>query len=128
LVPVAIENQIVAGNVEKINSRVKIIAEGANGATNPDADALLAATGVVVIPDLLANAASVISGYFEQVQSNMNYYWNREEVLGKLDVQITSAYLEVGDFARKNKIPMREAAYLMSVERVAQACHERGWV
>jgi glutamate dehydrogenase (NAD(P)+) len=58
----------------------------------------------------------------------MNYYWRRDEVLGKLDVQMTSAYLAVHEFAQKNKLPMRDAAYLIAVERVAQACQERGWV
>jgi glutamate dehydrogenase (NAD(P)+) len=58
----------------------------------------------------------------------MNYYWKKDEVLGKLDVQMTSAYISLSDFSRKHKLPMREAAYVIAVERVAQACRERGWV
>jgi glutamate dehydrogenase (NAD(P)+) len=81
-----------------------------------------------VIPDLLANAGGVTSGYFEQVQGNMNYYWQRDEVLGKLDVQLTSAYIDISNFARKENLTLRDAAYVMAVERVARACQERGWV
>jgi len=128
LVPAALENQIIAENVQSIGQRVRILAEGANGPTTPDADATLNERGVLVIPDLLANAGGFICSYFEEVQGNMNYYWRRDEVLGKLDVQMTSAYLDVREFAKKNKLPMRDAAYLIAVERVARACQERGWV
>jgi glutamate dehydrogenase len=128
LVPAALENQITSENVQNVSQRVRILAEGANGPTTPDADATLNERGVLVIPDLLANAGGFICSYFEEVQGNMNYYWRRDEVLGKLDVQMTSAYLDVHEFAKKNKLPMRDAAYLIAVERVAQACQERGWV
>ncbi len=128
LVPAAIENQITAANVEKISQRVRIIAEGANGPTHPDADRILKERGVLVIPDLLANAGGFVCSYFEQVQSNMNYYWKRDEVLGKVDVQMTGAYRELNDYARSNNLPLRDAAYIISVNRVAQACQDRGWV
>jgi glutamate dehydrogenase len=128
LVPAAIENQITVENVEKIHRRVKIIAEGANGPTNPGADSLLNARGILVIPDILANSGGVTSSYFEQVQSNMNYYWRKDEVLGKLDLQMTGAYIEVSEFAARNQLNLRDAAYLIAVERVARACRERGWV
>jgi glutamate dehydrogenase (NAD(P)+) len=128
LVPAALENQITTENVQSIGQQVRILAEGANGPTTPDADATLNERGVLVIPDLLANAGGFICSYFEEVQGNMNYYWRRDEVLGKLDVQMTSAYLDVREFAKRNKLPMRDAAYLIAVERVAQACQERGWV
>ena len=81
-----------------------------------------------MIPDLLANAGGVTSGYFEQVQRNMNYYWQRDEVLGKLDVQMTTAYIDISNFAKKENLSLRDAAYVMAVERVARACQERGWV
>ena len=81
-----------------------------------------------MIPDLLANAGGVTSGYFEQVQGNMNYYWKRDEVLGKLDVQMTTAYIDISNFAKKEGLSLRDAAYVMAVERVARACQERGWV
>jgi glutamate dehydrogenase len=128
LVPAAIENQITAENVHKISQRVKIIAEGANSSTSPDADRIVNERGVFVIPDLLANAGGVTSSYLEQVQSNMNYYWRAEEVFGKLDVQMTSAYIEVSNFSKKQRLNMRDAAHVIAVERVARACQERGWV
>jgi glutamate dehydrogenase len=128
LVPAAIENQITVENVENIHRRVKIIAEGANGPTNPEADRIINDRGILVIPDILANSGGVASSYFEQVQSNMNYYWRKDEVLGKLDLQMTGAYIEVSEFAAKNRFSLRDAAYLISVERVARACRERGWV
>jgi glutamate dehydrogenase (NAD(P)+) len=128
LVPAAFENQISAGNVNNISPQVKILAEGANGPTTPEADEVIKGRGILVIPDLLANAGGSICDYFEQVQGNMNYYWKKDEVFGKLDVQMTSAYIGLSDFARQNNLPMREAAYMIAVERVAQACRERGWV
>jgi glutamate dehydrogenase (NAD(P)+) len=128
LVPAAIENQITTENVKKIGKRVKILAEGAHGPTNPDADVIINARGILIIPDLLANVGGAVCDYFEQVQGNMNYYWKKEEVFGKLDVHMTSAYISLSDFARKNDLPMREAAYAIAVDRVAQACRERGWV
>jgi glutamate dehydrogenase (NAD(P)+) len=128
LVPAALEYQIRHDNVERISRQVKIIAEGANGPTDPEVDALLAARGVLVIPDILANAGGVIVSYFEQVQSNMNYFWSKDEVLGKLDSQMTSAYIDVSSYARKNQLSLRDTAYILAVDRVARACSERGWI
>jgi glutamate dehydrogenase (NAD(P)+) len=107
---------------------VKIIAEGANGPTTPDSDSILNQRGIRVIPDLLANAGGFICSYFEQVQGNMNYYWRKDEVLGKLDVQMTDAYLAISQYAKNSSLPMRDAAYMIAVNRVARACQERGWV
>lgn len=128
LIPAALENQIRADNVEKMSKKVKLIAEGANGPTTPEADKVIQERGIFVIPDFLANAGGVTCSYFEQVQCNTNYYWERDEVLGKLDVKMTSAYLAVSELARKQKLYMRDAAYVISVSRVAQACKDRGWV
>jgi glutamate dehydrogenase (NAD(P)+) len=128
LIPAAIEHQITADNVKKIGKRVKIIAEGANGPTTPEADKVIHERGIFLIPDFLANAGGVTCSYFEQVQSNMNYYWEKDEVLGKLDLKMTAAYLSVSELARKRKLFMRDAAYVISVSRVAQACKDRGWV
>jgi glutamate dehydrogenase (NAD(P)+) len=114
--------------VSEIKDRVKVIAEGANGPTTPEADQELEKRGIFVIPDFLANAGGVTCSYFEQVQSNMNYFWEKEEVLGKLDVKMTSAFIAVSELARKRKLFMRDAAYVIAVSRVAQACKERGWV
>jgi glutamate dehydrogenase (NAD(P)+) len=128
LVPAAVENQLTSENVEKINPQVKIIAEGADGPTSPLIDPWLAQHGIKVIPDIIANAGGAICSYFEQVQSNMNYYWKRDEVLGKLDIHITSAYIDISDFAHSRNLTSRDAAYMIAVDRVARACQERGWV
>lgn len=128
LIPAALENQVTADNVSRISSRVKIIAEGANGPTTPDADRVLNERNVYIIPDFLANAGGVTCSYFEQVQSNMNYYWEKDEVLSKLDMKMTAAYIEVRELARKRKLHTRDAAYVIAINRVAQACRDRGWV
>jgi glutamate dehydrogenase len=128
LMPAAIENQITRENVNKINRKVKIIVEGANGPTTPEADSVIAERNIFLIPDLLANAGGAICSYFEQVQSNMNYYWEKDEVLSKLDVKMTSAFLAISELARKRKLFARDAAYLIAIGRVAQACKDRGWV
>jgi glutamate dehydrogenase len=128
LVPAAVENQITAENIGKIRPRVKVVAEGANSPITIEADQGLSQRGVVVVPDILANAGGVTCSYFEQVQSNMNYYWEMDEVLGKLDVKMTSAYGAVADFARKMKLSLREAAFAIAVSRVSQACQDRSWV
>ena len=128
LVPAALENQITGESVKKISKQVKIIAEGANGPTTPEADEVIKERGILVIPDFLANAGGVTCSYFEQVQSNQNYFWAKEETLGKLDQKMTTAYLDVSNFAKKNKMYMRDAAYMISVDRVAKACKARGWV
>jgi glutamate dehydrogenase (NAD(P)+) len=128
LIPAALENSITKENVGKISKQVKIIAEGANGPTTPEADKVLEERGVFIIPDFLANAGGVTCSYFEQVQSNMNYYWEKDEVLGKLDVNMTSAFISVNELAKKRSLFMRDAAYVIAVSRVAQACKDRGWV
>jgi glutamate dehydrogenase len=128
LIPAALENQITGDNVGKISKSVKIIAEGANGPTTPEADAKIRERGIWLIPDFLANAGGVTCSYFEQVQSNMNYFWEKDEVLGKLDQKMTSAYYAVSDLARRQKLYMRDAAYAIAIGRVAQACRDRGWV
>jgi glutamate dehydrogenase (NAD(P)+) len=128
LIPAALENQVDGESARRIDTRVRIVAEGANGPTTPEADAVLREHGVFVIPDFLANAGGVTCSYFEQVQSNMNYYWEKDEVLGKLDVKMTAAFHAVRDLAKRREIGMRDAAYLIAVDRVAQACRDRGWV
>ncbi len=128
LIPAALENQINADNVERISKKVKLIAEGANGPTTPVADEVIQKRGIFLIPDFLANAGGVTCSYFEQVQSNMNYYWEKDEVLGKLDVKMTSAYIAVSELARTKKLFTRDAAYAIAIDRVARACRDRGWV
>jgi glutamate dehydrogenase (NAD(P)+) len=128
LIPAAIENQIRGDNAGKIAARVRVVAEGANGPTTPEADEILKQKTIFVIPDFLANAGGVTCSYFEQVQSNMNYYWERDEVLSKLDQKMTSAFHAVHDVSHRQKLIMRDAAYVVAINRVARACRDRGWV
>ncbi|MDD3049557.1 MAG: Glu/Leu/Phe/Val dehydrogenase [Candidatus Cloacimonetes bacterium] len=128
LIPAALENQITGANVQSISKKVRFIAEGANGPTTPEADKVLRERGVFVIPDFLANAGGVTCSYFEQVQCNMNYFWEKDEVLAKLDLKMTSAFHAVSDLAKKKNLYMRDAAYIIAINRVAQACKDRGWV
>ena len=128
LIPAALENQINADNANMIKPTVKLIAEGANGPTTPEADEVIKAKGIWMVPDFLANAGGVTCSYFEQVQCNMNYFWTKEEVLEKLDAKMTTAYHAVSNLARTREVYMRDAAYMISVSRVAEASKMRGWV
>lgn len=128
LMPGALENQINAETVSKIHAKVKIVAEGANGPTTPEADVYLKEHNIFVIPDFLCNAGGVTCSYFEQVQNNMNYYWEKDEVLSKLDTKMTSAFHAVADLADSQSIYMRDAAYMISIDRVATAARMRGLV
>jgi len=128
LLPCALENQVSGENVNRIKKSVKIIAEGANGPTTPEADAYLEKNNIFVIPDFLANAGGVTCSYFEQVQSNMNYFWEKNEVLDRVDIKMTSAFHAVNDLAVKKKLFMRDAAYVIAISRVAQATKDRGWI
>ncbi len=128
LMPAAIENQVTAETIKLVKPSVKIIVEGANGPTTPEADAVIQDRGIFNIPDFLANAGGVTCSYFEQVQCNMNYFWEKQEVLDRLDSKMTAAFIAVSDLARKQKLYMRDAAYVIAVGRVAQACRDRGWV
>jgi glutamate dehydrogenase len=128
LIPAALENEINAESVHRISDRVKIVAEGANGPTSPDADRVLHERGVFLIPDLLCNAGGVTTSYFEQVQSNINYFWERDDVLHRLDTKMTAAFAAVSEVAARQGLFARDAAYVIGVDRVAQACRDRGWV
>jgi len=127
LVPAALENSITINNVASISENVKLIAEGANGPTTPDADKIIKEKAIFMIPDFLANAGGVICSYFEQVQSNTNYYWSKEEVLSKLDARMTDAFISVSNMAKKQNIYARDAAYILAIDRVSRACSSRGW-
>jgi glutamate dehydrogenase len=128
LIPAALENQITGANAPRIHGRVRVVAEAANGPMTSDASRLLEDRGVLVIPDILANAGGVTCSYFEQVQGSSNYYWSSDEVLHKLDSWMTAAFTAVHDRAESEDVPLRDAAYLIAVDRVARACRERGWV
>ncbi|MBW2063768.1 MAG: Glu/Leu/Phe/Val dehydrogenase [Deltaproteobacteria bacterium] len=126
LFPAALENVITEENAGRINCRISC--ELANGPTTPEADEILYDRGVVVLPDFLANAGGVTVSYFEQVQNTYNYYWSLEEVHKRLDEKMKMAFHSVYSASQQEKIPMRAAAYLVAVSRVAEACKLRGWV
>ncbi len=126
LFPAALENVITDINASRVPA--KIVCELANGPTTPEADAILYKKGTFVIPDFLANAGGVTVSYFEQVQNAYNYYWNLDLVYSRLDEKMTKAFQDVYAMHERHKVNMREAAYLVSVSRVAEACKQRGWV
>ena len=124
----AIENQITAENVDKISKQVKIVAEGANGPVTIEADEVFKKRGIFDIPDFLCNAGGVTCSYFEGVQNDMNFYWTKEEVLEKLDTKMTQAFQGVLEMSLKEKVYMRDAAYMVAIDRVVKAMQLRGWV
>ena len=128
LIPAAVEGVITGENVKNISEQVKILAEGANGPTTPEADVVLKERGVFVIPDFLCNAGGVTCSYFEQVQNDMNYYWSEEEVLNKLDDNMAQAFNSVLETALEKNLYMRDAAYWVAIAKVETAMRLRGWV
>jgi glutamate dehydrogenase (NAD(P)+) len=124
LVLAALENQVTAQNAHRV--RARILAEGANGPTSPEADPILQERGVVVIPDILCNAGGVIVSYFEWAQNRAALAWTRDEVNERLRRQILAAAGQVADRAAADGIPPRLAAHAIAVERVAEATRLRG--
>ena len=128
LIPAAVEGVITGDNVRNISKHVKILAEGANGPTMLEADAVLKERGIFVIPDFLCNAGGVTCSYFEQVQNDMNYYWPEEEVLEKLDQKMASAFKAVLEMSLQKDLYMRDAAYWVAIASVERAMRLRGWL
>jgi glutamate dehydrogenase (NAD(P)+) len=128
LIPAALEGQINAETVLNVSDRVRLVAEGANGPTTPEADQVLKSNKVFVIPDFLCNAGGVTVSYFESVQNDMNYYWTQEEVLKRLDTKITQAFNSVVEMAESENVSMRDAAYMVAIARVVKAMELRGWL
>ena len=124
LVPAALENQITMENAPAI--RAKIIAEGANGPTTPDAHRYLHEHGIFVIPDILANAGGVTTSYFEWVQDRHGYFWTEEEVNQRLEQKMVEAFKDVLQTSLKYKTDMRTAAYIVAINRVATVTRQRG--
>ncbi len=125
LVPAACEGQITEDNAAKVRARV--IVEGANGPTTPEADPILLSNGVLVVPDILANAGGVTVSYFEWVQNRIGYYWREREVNERLVEYMTHAFQAVFNTTDKYKTNPRIGAYLLGLERVSQAMHYRGF-
>jgi glutamate dehydrogenase/leucine dehydrogenase len=124
LIPAALETVITLNNADQI--KAKIVAEAANGPTTPHADEVLAKRGIMVLPDILANAGGVATSYFEWVQDLQSFFWSEEEVNSKLEVVMRRAFQQVYENSRKNHVPMRTGAYMLAVGRVADATVVRG--
>jgi glutamate dehydrogenase (NAD(P)+) len=122
--PAALEGQLTRDNAHEI--RARIIVEGANGPVTADADRLLAERGVLIVPDILANAGGVVVSYFEWVQSRAQFYWELEEVEKRLEIYMRRAMELVLAKAKAYDSPLREAAFIVAVERVASAITKRG--
>ncbi len=128
LIPAALEGQINAETVSLIHPRVRIIAEGANGPTTPDADEVIKQRKIFLVPDFLCNAGGVTVSYFESVQNDMNFYWTKDEVLQRLDTKMTHAFHGVLEMSQQENAYMRDAAYMVSIARVVKAMELRGWI
>ena len=125
LTPCALENQITSENADRI--KAKAVVEGANGPTTPEADEILFKKGILVVPDILANAGGVVVSYFEWVQNLQSYYWSFEEVQQKENALLSGAFEDVWALAAEYKVDLRNAAYMKSIERIAKAMKLRGW-
>jgi len=128
LIPSALEGQINAETVQQISDRVKVVAEGANGPTTPEADAVFKNNNIFNIPDFLCNAGGVTVSYFEGVQNDMNFYWSRDEVITKLDQKMTIAFKGVLETSERESVYMRDAAYMVAIDKVVKAMELRGWL
>jgi glutamate dehydrogenase len=126
LIPAALENQITAAIAP--NVKAKIIGEAANGPTTPEANEILFKRGIFVIPDILASAGGVTVSYFEWVQNLMSFYWTEEEVNQRLERMMIESFNSVFNMHQKQNVDMRQAAFMVAVDRVAQAMRVRGWL
>jgi len=124
LIPAALEHQIRVDNAPYVQA--KMIVEGANGPTTREADEILHARGVTIVPDILANAGGVVVSYFEWVQDLQCFFWDEEEVNRNLKRIMVRSFKEVWDFSQREEVSMRLGAYMLAVDRVAGAVQARG--
>lgn len=124
LIPAAFENQLHQNNASSI--KAKLIVEGANGPTTTEGDDILREKGVFVVPDILANAGGVVVSYFEWVQGLQSFFWTEEEVNRQLQAVMTNAFREVFEVSQREKVDMRDAAYILAIGRLVQAMKIRG--
>jgi glutamate dehydrogenase (NAD(P)+) len=124
LIPAAMEDQITAANVDRV--RAKTIVEGANGPTTPEADRVLIDKGVLVVPDILANAGGVAVSYFEWVQNQHNYYWELDTVRERLEEVMVRSFEDVWNFSSLHHVDLRTGAFMLGIRRVADALDLRG--
>jgi glutamate dehydrogenase (NAD(P)+) len=124
LVPAALESQINRYNAERITAR--IVVEGANGPTTPEADAILASRGIIVVPDVLANAGGVTVSYFEWVQDFSSFFWTEDEIYGRLERIMSEAFNAIWQMSEDRKMPLRSAAFVIGCSRVLEARATRG--
>jgi glutamate dehydrogenase (NAD(P)+) len=124
LIPAALENQITVDNAGSIHA--KIVTEGANGPTTPEAHRALHSRGVFVIPDILANSGGVTTSYFEWVQDRYGYFWEEEEVNTRLEKKMVEAFDDVLQTSLKYKTDLRTAAYIVAISRVGNVTKLRG--
>lgn len=126
LLPCALENVITVENAAGV--KAKLVVEGANGPTTPEAEQILTEKGILVVPDILANSGGVIVSYFEWVQNLMGYSWSFDEVQAKQRSVMFKAFNEIWDLKEEYKVDMRTAAYMISIKRIADAMKLRGWI
>ncbi len=124
LIPAALENQITEENADRI--KAKVIIEGANGPTTPQAERILTEKGIIVVPDILANSGGVVVSYFEWVQDIQVFFWDLDQINQNLKRILVNSFEEVWSLAKKEKVTMRTASYMLAVNRVAIAVRERG--
>ena len=122
--PAALESQITGSNAGRI--KAKMIAEAANGPTTPEADRILYNNGIIVLPDILANAGGVTVSYFEWAQNIEGYYWAEDDVNEKLEKVMKRSFKDVYEIAENNKVDLRTGAYMLAISRVAEVTRLRG--
>jgi glutamate dehydrogenase/leucine dehydrogenase len=124
LIPAALENQITVDNANDV--QVKLIVEGANGPTTPEAHRMLHSRGIFIVPDILANSSGVTGSYFEWVQDRYGYFWKEQEVVERLEMKMCQAFDAVLQTSLKYKVDLRTAAYVVAIDRVATVTRMRG--